>query len=807
MEKENKEQFGTLPMIALRGLVMFPGMLLHFEAGREKSVAALKAAMELNKEILLVSQKDILIEDPNEDEMYKIGCTAKVKQMLKVGDGIMRVLVEGQSRVKLMGAVRNEPYWVCNYKELPDVSVRASALYKEAALRHIKSIFDEYAAVAPKLPNNVILNVRASDDVAYIADYIASNIQLEHEDKQAVLEERNPLNRIERLTEILEKEIELLNIDIRIAKKVKTQMDDNQKEYYLREQLKAVREELYGNEDGEDEGEEYRSKVKSLCAPNDIKEQLFKEIDKLAKMPMGSQEATVVRNYLDICISLPWGVYTNDKIVIKKATSILEKEHYGLDKVKERIIEALAVYSLTGNVGGSIICLVGPPGVGKTSIAKSIAHCMDRRFARISLGGVHDEAEIRGHRKTYIGAMQGKIIDAVKQAGSSNPVILLDEIDKLGADYKGDPSAALLEALDPEQNSTFKDNFINMPYDLSKVLFITTANNAETIPGPLFDRMEVIELSGYTREDKFNIAKKYLVKKQLEKNGVNKDNCKIANSAIYKIIDAYTREAGVRRLEQSIASICRKAAKEIVAKETEVVSVNDKNIDKYLGVEKFREDMLLPYDEVGVVNGLAWTQVGGTLMQLEASILDGNGKLELTGSLGEVMQESAKAALSYVRSIADVLGLDKEFYNKKDFHIHATQAAIPKDGPSAGVTITTALVSALTGIPIKRDIAMTGEVTLRGRVLAIGGLKEKTMAAYTAGVKTVFIPSQNIPNLEEIEPKIRAAIKFIPVDNVWDVVTNALVKPIKDKKSDIENNSLLQTPEYAEHRCKAVTEC
>ena len=807
MEKEKSMLFGVLPMIALRGLVMFPEMRLHFEAGREKSVAALKAAMESGKEVLLVSQYDIMDEDPNEDEMYKVGCTAKVKQMLKVSDNVMRVIVEGKQRAAIVRAIRNEPYWVCEYKTLSDSSVRATALYKEAALRHIKAKFDEYAKVCPRLPNNVVLSIRAAEDIGYVTDFIASHLPFEYQDKQTVLEELNPLKRTEIIVEMLDKEIELLNIDMKIAEKVKHQMDENQKEYYLREQLKAVNEELYGEENPNGETEEYIAKIKSLCATDIVKDKLLKEVEKLGKMPMGSQEATVVRNYLDVCISLPWGVYTDDKIVIKKATAILEKEHYGLKKVKERITEALAVFSLTGNVSGSIICLVGPPGVGKTSIAKSIAHCMDRRFARISLGGMHDEAEIRGHRKTYIGAMPGKIIDAIKNAGSSNPVILLDEIDKLGSDYKGDPSSALLEALDPEQNSTFKDNYIDMPYDLSKVLFITTANSIETIPAPLFDRMEIIELSGYTREDKFNIAKKYLVKKQIEKNGLNKDNCKISNSAIYKIIDSYTREAGVRRLEQSIASVCRKAAKQIVSKETEIVSVNSGNLEAFLGVEKFKDDALLPFDEVGVVNGLAWTQVGGTLMQLEVSTLDGNGKLELTGSLGDVMQESAKTALSYVRSIWDILGLDKDFYNKKDFHIHATQAAIPKDGPSAGVTITTALISALTGIPIKRDIAMTGEITLRGRVLAIGGLKEKTMAAYTAGVKTVFIPSQNVSDLAEIDGKIKDALEIIPVDNAWEIITKALVKPISADKKCTHNNSIPKTPEFAGQRCKTISEC
>ena len=777
-ENHNKT-VNTLPLIALRGLVMFPGMLLHFDAGRDKSIAALNAAMAVNKEILLVAQNDIMDEDPKIDDLYSFGCTAKIRQMLKVSENEVRVLVEGVRRVYLCGINDNMNYLLGDFFDAPDSVSRATVIYKQAAIRHIKNMFDEYAGLVPRLSKNIVMSVRAADDIGYLSNYIASNLPFEVEDKQAVLEERNPVKRAELIAGMLEREIELTSIDAKISEKVKVQMDANQREYYMREQLKALNEELYGESNPHEEADELKAKIKSLNVSSEVTDKLLKEVDKLEKMPFGSQEASVIRNYLDVCIALPFGSYTKDNINIKRARAILEREHYGLEKVKERIIETLAVHALTGSTGGSIICLVGPPGVGKTSIARSVANCMERRFARISLGGVHDEAEIRGHRRTYIGSMPGRIIDAIKLAGSANPVILLDEVDKLAADYKGDPSSALLEALDPEQNSTFKDHFLDIPFDLSKVLFITTANNMETIPGPLRDRMEIIEISGYTRLDKMNIAKKYLVKKQLEKNGVNAKNCKISANAIADIIDYYTREAGVRKLEQSIATVCRKVATKVVAKEADKVSVTSQNLQEFLGTPRFKDEVLLPQNEVGIVNGLAYTQVGGTLMQLEASVIDGSGKVELTGSLGDVMRESAKTALSYVRSIADTLGVDKDFYKNKDFHINATESAIPKDGPSAGITMVIALVSALTGIPIKRDVAMTGEITLRGRVLAIGGLREKTMAAYSAGVKTVFIPKANEQDLEDIDKTVRENIRFIPVTYASEVIELALAEEIK----------------------------
>ncbi len=794
------ENISFLPLIPLRGLVVFPQMMVHFDAGREKSIAALNYAMNNNKEVLLVCQRDILVEEPSVEDLYDFGCTAKIRQVFKVSENEVRVLVEGLKRVFLNGAKPMRNFVMGAYCPVEEKPNTASELYSAAAVRHIKTLFEEYAALSPRLPSNVMLAVAAAETPEYLTDYIAANLPLQYDDKQCVLEEIDPIKRTELVCEILERETEISAIDAKIAEKVKVQMDDNQRDYYMREQIKALNEELYGDVDPNEETAELAEKIKSLNAPDEIKDKLLHENEKLKIMPFGSQEASVIRNYLEACIELPWGAYTEDSNSLAQATKILENGHYGLEKVKKRIIESLAVQSLTGNVGGSILCLVGPPGVGKTSIARSVAECMGRRFARISLGGVRDEAEIRGHRRTYVGAMTGRIIDAVRIAGSCNPVILLDEIDKLGADYKGDPSSALLEALDPEQNATFKDHFLDMPFDLSKVMFITTANSTDTIPSPLLDRMEVIELSGYTREDKLRIAKKYLVKKQLKKNGLEAAQCKFAATALRSIIDDYTREAGVRKLEQAIAAVCRKSAAMIVSGETDGVSVTASNIKEFLGNPKFTSDELLPTDEVGVVNGLAWTQVGGTLLQLEASVLDGSGTVELTGSLGDVMKESAATAISYVRSISSMLGIESDFYKNSDFHINATESAIPKDGPSAGITMVTALVSALTGRAVKRDVAMTGEITLRGRVLPIGGLREKTMAAYAAGVKTVFFPKANIPDLDEVDETVKANVELVPVSTADEVLAKALVGGIKHNKE----NSVAAIPDVKEKAAAVV---
>lgn len=771
-----------LPVLALRGLVIFPGMLMHFDVGRKKSINALNLAMANDQRIFLTAQSDITNNDPPADELFRVGCIAKIRQILRSSGDVVHVVVEGERRGVALSIDDDADCFMGSIQPRTDRQSRVGSDYITALIRHVRAVFAKYAEVCPRLAPDIGMNVLSSDDPSYLADYIASNIPIALELKQELLEQFSPVKRLETLAGILLNECEYLRLEQEIGDKVRGQIDDNQREYYLREQMKVISEELGDDVTPEEESDQYRAKISALKAPDDIKDKLNKEVDKLFKMPAGSHEATVVRGYLDTCIELPWGVYTTDKINIEKARKILDKDHYGMEKVKERILELLAVYRLNPDIKGQIICLSGPPGVGKTSVAKSVAKCMGRNFARISLGGVHDEAEIRGHRRTYIGAMPGRIISAVKQAGSSNPLILLDEIDKLGNDYKGDPSSALLEALDGEQNSTFNDHYIDMPFDLSKVLFLTTANDLSTVPAPLLDRMEVIELSSYTHEDKFRIAKEYLVKKQFAKHGLTSKTCRIDDGALHAVIDGYTSEAGVRRLERTIGSLCRKAAVGLVEERYKKAVIKAGDLEKLLGPVKYKPDALLDSDEIGTVNGLAWTAVGGTLMQLEVAALEGKGNIETTGSLGDVMKESAKTAVSYVRSRYRDFGLDKDFYKKLDLHIHAPEAAVPKDGPSAGVTITTALVSALTNIPVRRDVAMTGEVSLRGRVLPIGGLKEKSMAAYRAGIKTVFIPKDNLSDLAEVDPVVKAAITFIPCENVQTVISGALSSPLAAPK-------------------------
>ena len=762
-----------LPMLPLRGLVVFPSMLLHFDVGREKSVAAVNEAMESGREIFVVAQSDITAEEPTVNDLYEIGCVAKIRQVLKLTDGNVRILIEGLYRARLADIKDTKPYYSVTVEECVPKNSRTTVLYREALVRKVRDLFDVYSSVAPRQAPDIILTVMSNDNPDFLSDYIAFNMPVPADDKQFILEQTNPIKRLQLVAKLLEREHEILNIDAEISEKVKSQIDDNQREYYLKEQLKAISGELYG-EEGEQEIESYHEKVDKLAADKTVKEKLHSEVNKLAKMPQGSHEGSVIRGYLDTCLELPFGIYTDIAADINNSARILDRDFYGMEKVKERILESLSVYALAPDISGQIICLVGPPGVGKTSIAKTIAECTGRKYARIALGGVHDEAEIRGHRKTYIGAMPGKIIAAFKQAGSQNPLILLDEIDKLGNDFRGDPAAALLEVLDGEQNSTFADHYVDMPFDLSKALFITTANTMETIPAALLDRLEIIELSSYTREEKFNIAKEHLVKKQLKAHGLNGSKLRIADEVLYSLIDSYTREAGVRKLERRIGQLCRKAAKLIVSGERQRVNITAQNLEALIGHGKYRTDELLAKDEVGVVNGLAWTQVGGELMQLEVSVVQGSGKLELTGSLGEVMQESARAAVTFVRSCADKYGIDPEFYKKCDIHIHAVQAAIPKDGPSAGVTIVTALISALTGRAVRRDVAMTGEISIRGRVLAIGGLKEKTMAAYRAGVKTVYIPKENLRDIDEIDKTVLSALEIKTAEYYDDIVKGAL---------------------------------
>ena len=767
---ENKIEI--MPVLALRGLVVFPGTVISFDVARKKSVAAVKYAAEHGGLLYAAAQREVFVEDPKEEDLYPIGCVVRVRQVLKISDNTVKVLVDGLYRAKA-GAVSFGAFLSAGITRLEDKPIKNRPVYLESLIRRIRTQFEKYVEVYSNMAPDVVMQVAVSDDVGKLADFIASSVPAPYDDKQYILEQTDPVRRAKILIEMLDKEREIGEIDRRIGEKTKAAIDENQREYYLREQIKAISSELYGD-DTADEIDEYHMKVEALNADSSVKEALHKEVNKLAKMPGGAHEGTVVRGYLDTCLELPWNNYTKVSADIKRAAKILDRDIYGMNKVKERILEMLSVYALAPDIKGQIICLAGPPGVGKTSIGKTVAECMGRKFARISLGGVHDEAEIRGHRKTYIGAMPGKIIDAVRRAGSGNPLILLDEVDKLGSDYKGDPSSALLEVLDPEQNGTFTDNFIEIPYDLSHTVFIATANDLSAVPAPLLDRMEVIEIPSYTREEKLNIAKYHLVRKQEQRHGLNGRTFKITDGAVYSLIDSYTREAGVRRLERTIAALCRKSAKLIAEGSEKRVTVNAETVEKMLGHKRYKPEQILSRDEVGIINGLAWTSVGGEIMQLEVAVMEGTGKIELTGSLGDVMKESAMAAVSYVRSNAERFNIDPEFYKKLDIHIHATEAAVPKDGPSAGVTITTGLVSALTGRAVKRDVAMTGEVTVRGRVLPIGGLREKSMAAYTGGVKTVFIPADNIADLEDVDDIVKQNVSFIPVSFVDEIIEKAL---------------------------------
>ena len=788
-----------LPTMPLRGVVVFPRMFVHFDVGRQKSIDALRAAMDTDQKVFLLTQRDILENNITREGLYDIGVIAKVRQMLKLPDGGVKVLVEGICRAECVNITSFEPYIVSSVRILEDTRPRCTKSYKEALVRRVREAFEDYAEINAKIPPDVMMTVISSNDIGYLADYIASNTTIQLDDRQYILELLNPQKRLQAVISLLTHETEILKIDEKISRTVGERMEENQREYYMREQVRALNEELYGEDDPDEEAAEYTEKIDLLKASDEVKSKLLKEVSHFRKMPSNSQEAAVVRNYLDCCLELPWGIYTDDKIDIQKSRKILERDHYGLQKIKDRMIEMLSVRALNPDIKGQIICLIGPPGVGKTSIAKSVAECMGRKYVRIALGGVGDEAEIRGHRRTYIGSMPGRIIDAVKQAGSANPLILLDEIDKLSDNYKGSPASALLETLDSEQNSTFVDHYIDLPFDLSRVLFITTANSAEGIPSPLLDRMEIIEMGSYTREEKFKIAKKHLIKKQIAENGLTARQFKITDEALYEIIDSYTREAGVRTLIRVIGKACRKAATAIVAGQAKSVTVSAKNIAEILGTPKYKDLFSHKTDETGVVNGLAWTAVGGTMMMLEAVAVAGSGKLELTGSLGDVMRESAKAAVTYVRSRAEKLGIDPDFYKKYDIHIHADEAAVPKDGPSAGVTMTTAVVSALTNIPVSHDVAMTGEVTIRGRVTAIGGLKEKSMAAYREGISRVFIPADNVPDIEEIDEVVRSSVRFIPVRNVDEVIAGALVE------NPFENKNRLGHIDYTPVNMKSET--
>lgn len=771
---KSTEKGNVFYTVAMRGLVAFPKMVMHFDISRDKTVNAIERALKDNGRLFLVTQHETYVENPKASDLYKVGVIAEIKQVLRLPDNIMKVLIEGVYKANLVRLIDEGDVLKAEVKRVPTYSrVKPDEVETEALMRSVKDVFERYTSFFPRMPRDLLASVMTQDDPIKLFESVTFNSNLNYRDKQTLLEESNIINKLSVLYACLTSEIEILGLESFINEQTRNSIDKGQKEYYLREQMRVIQEQL-GEEDGE-ENFNIINQIMDLKIEEKSREKLLKEADRLAKLPAASQEAFVIKNYLDTVLELPWGKYTKTKISMEKAESILENDHYGLKKVKERILEFLAVHMLNPDIKGQIICLAGPPGIGKTSIAKSVAKAMGRKYARVSLGGVRDEADIRGHRKTYVGAMPGRIITALEQAGAADPLILFDEIDKLCSDMKGDPSSAMLEVLDSEQNTAFRDHYLEVPFDLSKAVFITTANNVGDIPAPLLDRMELIELPSYTAEEKFHIAKEHLVPKQLKEHGLKGTQLKFQDETINDIICFYTREAGVRNLERCIASLCRKAARKIANGEAKRITVKAKELQNWLGMKKYLSDLTSTADQVGVVNGLAWTSVGGTVMPLEVLVLDGSGKVEATGSLGEVMKESSKIAISYVRSVADKYGIDSEFHTKKDMHIHAPEGAVPKDGPSAGVTMTTAIVSALSGKKVRSDVAMTGEITLHGKVLPIGGLREKSMAAFKAGIKTVIVPIDNKPDLEEIDDAVKDNIKFIFAETLTDVLDNALV--------------------------------
>ena len=770
MPEEEKKLY-PIPVLPLRGLTVYPKMMVHFDIARESSVQSVEEAMASNQPIFLVAQRDIRVEAPDINQLFPIGTVSIVRQILRLPGKSIRIMAEGQFRARLHNLTQTEPYLMGEVEqvEFPNYEGHSNSLRAEAAIRQAYELFDRYTDLNPKASSaDVLMNILSSEDPGYIADFIAQNVAMRVLDKQSILDEIRPVQRLNKLNRLLRREVEILEMEHNIQRQVQENMSQNQKDAFLREQVRVIQEEL--GEDGDNEILAYRRQIADARLPEEVEEKLLKEVIHLEKQPFTSAEASVLRNYLDVCLELPWNKKSKERVNVNSARKILDADHFGLEKVKERILEFVAVKQLAPELKGQIICLVGPPGVGKTSIGKSMARALNRKLARISLGGIHDEADIRGHRKTYVGAMPGRIMNAVRQAGTSNPLLLLDEIDKLGSDMRGDPAAALLEVLDAEQNSTFRDHFIELPFDLSDVMFITTANTTSTIPKPLLDRMEVIELPSYTDEEKLQIAKTHLLPKQLKRHGLKKTQLRLSDDAIRETIVSYTRESGVRVLERELGSLCRKAAMAIVSEESKQVKVTGDTVETY--PEKQGTE-----NQVGLVNGLAWTSVGGTLLEAEVNVVPGSGKVELTGNLGNVMKESARAAFTYIRSRAVQLGIPADFYKEQDVHIHFPEGAVPKDGPSAGVTICTAMVSALANIPVRSDVAMTGEVTLRGRVLPIGGLREKSMAALRNGIHTVIIPKENEKDLEEIDQTVRGALQFIPVDHVDQVLANALEHP------------------------------
>lgn len=784
----------SMPMLPLRGIVVYPHMILHFDVGRSKSIKAIEKAMLEDQKIFLSAQKDPSVEDPNYDEIYEYGTISQIKQLLRMPGDTIRVLVEGIGRGKMVKLIDSEPFYNVKINEIKIRTLQNTATTNQALARQVIDHFEQYAKLSGKISSDATLSITNITDISRLPDIIASNIEISIQQKQDILEEDSPRKRFIMLLDILAKENEILNIEKKITTKVRKKLDKNQKEYYLREQIKIIQQEL-GNQ-GDEETDEYRERIENADLTLEAREKAFKELERLSRMHSSSAESGVVRTYLDTILDLPWNKKTEEKLDIGNATKILARDHYGLEKVKERVLEYLAVRKMKNGLRGPILCFVGPPGVGKTSIAKSIAEAINRKYVRMSLGGIRDEAEIRGHRRTYIGALPGRIISAIKQAGTSNPLILLDEIDKMSHDFKGDPASAMLEVLDGEQNKEFRDHYLELTYDLSDVMFITTANYKDVIPGPLLDRMEVIDISGYTEEEKINIASKYLVPHQLDLHGITNKVVRFNKYAIREIVVHYTREAGVRNLEREIATVIRKAIKQIVTENSTkgTVSITKTSIKNYLGARKYLYDKATEVNEIGIVRGLAWTPVGGTTMPIEVNIMSGDGQLELTGQLGHVMKESARIAKSYIRSMASEYGIEEDFYKNSDIHVHVPEGAIPKDGPSAGITLATATISALTKIPAKKNVAMTGEITLRGKVLPIGGLKEKVLAAHRAGIDTVLIPIDNKKDIEEIPENARKDINIIPVAHIDDVIKYALVsrpKPIKAKKIGTKGETLL----------------
>ena len=802
-KKDDKEKeatgFLTVPLLPLRDIVVFPHMVVPLFVGRQRSIKALEEATQKQGPIFLSSQKDAKTNEPAENDIYRIGVLGSVVQMLKLPDGTVKVLIEGKKRAQVMRFLSHPDFFLVEVDEVAEVAeVAEKNTEVEALIREVHTTFENYVKLKKKIPPEMVMSMSSIDDPARLADTIVTHLGIKIEDRQNLLETLNAAERLEKVLGHMRAEIEILEVERRIRSRVKKQMERSQKEYYLNEQMRAIQKELGEKDEFKNEIQEIEEKIKQKKLSAEAKDKVEKELKKLKMMSPMSAEATVVRNYIEWILSLPWNEFTDDKLDIKEAERVLEEDHYGLDKVKQRILEYLAVQSLVGKMKGPILCLVGPPGVGKTSLGRSIARATGRKFVRVSLGGVRDEAEIRGHRRTYIGALPGKIVQSMKKAGSSNPVFLMDEVDKMSTDFRGDPSSALLDVLDPEQNFAFNDHYLDLDYDLSKVMFITTANTLDRIPRPLQDRMEIIRIAGYTELEKLNIAKRYLVTKQREANGLSPENVLFTDSAILGLIRHYTKEAGVRNLDRELASICRKVAVEVVKKDRNAkIQVGAKSLHKHLGAPKFRYGKAEEEQRIGMTTGLAWTELGGELLATEVTIMPGKGQLITTGKLGDVMQESAQAAMSYVRSRALELGLEKDFYQKVDVHIHVPEGSIPKDGPSAGITMATSLVSALCRIPVRHDLAMTGEITLRGRVLPIGGLKEKVLAAHRGGIKTVLIPDENEKDIEEIPPIILKSVSLILVSHMDDVLKKALI--VEDPESLFKHK-----PESAESKDETV---